>query len=248
MAQLSNSHKKEVRKMKLFDEWGNAVGDFTPQGGGAEGALVVIALTVTCFLFYAIYWVIKEWLKAFFKALKNHDWGIAFLCSIPICVVALVIIATLAGSVVQAAAARAEVARVAEEKLAMETNPPVDVSIERGMWCEDDIYGNCDNSPHILITVTNRWDGVMATTGATADTGASGEPSKRLTCDPDILWDYLEPGQTEKFACTGEWDYMFGGDTVTTAKKICVYFFPQYSSASPHFLHEPQPIICKDLP
>lgn len=51
--------------MKLFDEFGNGVGEFTPSGGGLEG----IVFLVIGFCFYVIYlsieWIIKESIKAF---------------------------------------------------------------------------------------------------------------------------------------------------------------------------------------
>lgn len=64
----------------VFDEWGNYVGKFEPRGGGIEGLIAIIGLTIFGFGFYFLF----KMIKAGFKALFEGRWMTAVVCLAPI--------------------------------------------------------------------------------------------------------------------------------------------------------------------
>jgi hypothetical protein len=151
----------------VFDEWGNFVGKFTPNGGGADGCLAVIVLIFVAFIGYAFYALIRIIIEGF-KACGQHKWGLAFLCFTPIWLPALVVFMAIINNNAQVQMQQTQSVQATQAVNMILSHPDQAVSIKsitRGVIipCTNGSGGtNCDSGNEL-------WDEFQITNNSNVD-------------------------------------------------------------------------------
>lgn len=179
-------------RIPVFDDFGNLVGHFIPEGGGSEiaiiGLLVMLILLPVGFILYLVYRIIVFSIN---EALRGR-WGLA-----------VIVFTVLIASVVFAGS---EIIRFKAETAAdlalMSTNPAKVTSITKiqdGMSCEDvsGTWVDCESGVYNKYLLTNNLKRLGIKVGGNSSPYVI---DNKWGCS--VSNDGVQPGETLTFMCT----------------------------------------------
>lgn len=224
--------------MKLFDEWGNFVGDFVP-AGSLDNCLFAIAIYIALAFFFVVYLVIKaiiKWIKMGVGFAKEGKWGEALGVFATIIIVIVIIVSVAVVDQRRTVLAReiqeqAQVAReeaTLREKERIERDPPFDVKAWKGE-CKrgSGYYCPYGDALYIIVEITNKWDYSI--------TLRDSEPP----LEHALIMFHVDPGETER--------KYFKPSNIDDIHRICLEFSLSIPSYMDFWRDPPIPIVCKDI-
>ncbi len=225
-----------MKEFNVFDEWGNYVGKFVPEGGGINGILGVLTLIFAGIMIFVIYVLVRLIVEGF-KALSRRQWGMAIVGLSPIWLTGLLVILGIGAAVVQKYQQQVQDQQLQEIAQALNQNPPIDLKVSRGPCPEGIECAWGQEGPYLILTIRNNWTGKIEM-GVSPEAIPTGHPGPDCYHGSSLE---IAPGAEFTQFCV---DYY---EDILNLTDVCVFFSYELSSYDPLYSYNPQARICRKI-